>query len=178
MTIQLSAKDYQVSDKLSSRLERKVLKLGRYFSPNVEARVRLSSDKGNRRLCEITIPFEGGVLRAEEAADDMYQSIDGALAKIERQIHRHKTKLVKRLRENAFEPDYSEYLEDLPQEEDDEQIERVKAYPIKPMSTDDAVLQMDLLGHSFFVFVNGDTKKTCVVYKRKNGGIGLLEPEV
>ncbi|MDR2506093.1 MAG: ribosome-associated translation inhibitor RaiA [Oscillospiraceae bacterium] len=177
MTFQLSAKDYPVSDKLHARLEKKVQKLGRYFSSNIETRVRLSSDKGDRRLCEITIPFEGGVLRAEESSDDMYQSIDGALAKIERQIHRHRTKLEKRLRENAFAPESAEYLEDAPQEEEDEHIERVKAYPIKPMSVEDAVLQMDMLGHAFFVFVNGDTRKTCVVYKRKMGGIGLLEPE-
>lgn len=177
MQIIFSAKNYAVSPKLFERLEKKVEKLGRYFAPNVEARVRLSSDRGNRRLCEITIPFDGNVLRAEEAAEDMYQAIDGALVKIERQIHRHRTKLEKRLRDTAFQQDDAEYLEELPQEETESDIARVKSYPIKPMSIEDAVDQMDMLGHAFFVFVNSDTQRTCVVYIRKDGTRGLLEPE-
>ncbi|MDR1569236.1 MAG: ribosome-associated translation inhibitor RaiA [Oscillospiraceae bacterium] len=177
MQIIFSAKNYPVSQRLYSRLERKIEKLGRYFPPSVEARVRLSSDKGNRRLCEITIPFEGVVLRAEEATEDMYQSVDGALVKIERQIHRHRTKLEKRLRVDAFQPDEAEYLDELPQEETEHEIARVKRYPIKPMSVEDAADQMEMLGHTFFVFVDSDTQKTCVLYQRKDGSRGILEPE-
>ena len=177
MKIQFSAKDYPVSPKLYARLEKKIEKLGRYFSPNIEARVRLSSDRGNRRLCEITIPFDGVVLRAEVAGEDMFQCVDAALVKIERQIHSHRTRLEKRLREHAFQEVEAEYLEYVPADESEQVIARVKTYPIKPMSVEDAAMQMELLGHSFFVFVNSDTRKTCVVYQRKFGGIGLLEPE-
>lgn len=177
MQIVFSAKNYVVSPKLFNRLERKISKLGRYFPPSVEAKVRISSDSGKRRLCEITIPFDGSVLRAEEASEDMSQAVDGALVKIERQIHRHRTKLEKRLRETAFQSDEPEYLEELPPEEEEHEVARVKQYTIKPMDIEDAADQMEMLGHTFFVFVNSDTDKTCVLYQRKDGSHGLLEPE-
>lgn len=177
MKIIFSAKNYPVSPRLYARLEKKIDKLGRYFPPTVETKVRLSGDKGDRRLCEITIPFDSIVLRAEESTSDMYQSVDRALAKIERQILKHRTKLAKRLRDNAFERDEAEYLEEIPQEDTERELARTKTYPIKPMSPIDAADQMEMLGHAFFVFVNSDTGKTCVVYQRKNGGVGLLEPE-
>lgn len=178
MQIIFSAKNFPVSQKLYARIERKIDKLSRYFNPSVEAQVRLSSESGNRRICEITIPFEGGVLRAEECSDDMYQSVDRVLVKIERQIHRHRTKLEKRLRDDAFQPEYPEYFEQLPPDEEAHKLVRTKSYPAKPMNVEDAIVQMEMLGHSFFVFVNGETQATCVVYQRKDGDYGLLEPEV
>ena len=177
MKIILSAKNFPVSPKLTARIERKINKLSRYFSPSTEVQVRLSAEKGDRRLCEITIPFEGGVLRAEECTDDMYQSVDHVLVKIERQIHRHRTKLEKRLREGAFQPEVPEYFEQLPVEDEERALVRTKHYPIKPMDVEDAIDQMQMLGHAFFVFVNSETQATCVLYQRKDGNYGLLEPE-
>ena len=175
MKIILSAKNFPISPKLNARIERKINKLSRYFSPSTEVQVRLSAEKNERRLCEITIPFEGGVLRAEECTDDMYQSVDHVLIKIERQIHRHRTKLEKRLREGAFQPEVPEYFESL--DEDEHVLIRTKHYTIKPMSIEDATDQMQMLGHAFFVFINSDTQATCVLYQRKDGNYGMLEPE-
>ena len=118
------------------------------------------------------------VLRAEASNEDnLYVSIDQALARLEKQIHKHRTKLGKRIREGAFQTEEYEYAEDSGNEEDKRRIVRNKTYPVRPMSVDDAVLQMDLLGHSFFVFVNIDTNRTTVLYLRKDGDLGLLEPE-
>lgn len=177
MQIIFSAKNFPVSQKLYARIERKIDKLSRYFNPSVEVQVRLSAETGNRRICEITIPFDGGVLRAEECSDDMYQSVDRVLVKIERQIHRHRTKLEKRLRDDAFQPELPEYFEQLPVEEEEHKLVRTKNYPAKPMNVEDAIVQMEMLGHSFFVFVNSETQATCVLYQRKDGDYGLLEPE-
>ncbi|GHU70912.1 ribosome-associated protein [Clostridia bacterium] len=178
MRMILSAKNFATSQRLTARIERKIDKLSRYFPPSVECQVRLSADKGDRRLCEITIPFDGGVLRAEESTGDMYQSVDNVLAKIERQIHRHRTRLEKRLRVDAFQPEEAEFLEEYPSEEPETRyVARAKHYTIKPMAVEDAIEQMEMLGHEFFVFVNSDGNSTCVLYKRKDSSIGMLEPE-
>ena len=167
MNIRMSSKDFSVFPALWARIEKKINKLGRYFDPDTEVQVRLSAE-GKRRIAEITIPFKGGILRAEECTNDMYQSIDNALIKIERQIRRHRTRLQKRLREDAFEvaePD-----------EENPSIVRTKTYPVKPMSVEDAIDQMEMLGHTFFVFVNSESDEVCVLYQRKDGNLGLLEP--
>ena len=97
---------------------------------------------------------------------------------MEKQIHRHRTKLSKRLREDAFEPAVPEYLDEEPVEETESKIVRRKTFPVRPMSEEDAAIQMELLGHSFFAFMNIDTNSICVLYARKDGTLGLLEPEV
>lgn len=176
MNIRMSSKDFAVSPALWARIERKIDKLSRYFNPNVEAQVRLTAE-GKRRIAEITVPFKGGILRAEESTGDMYQSIDSALIKIERQIRRHRTRLEKRLREDAFANEAPEFYEEFEPEEPMPQIVRTKRYPTKPMSIEDAVDQMAMLGHTFFVFINSDTGATCVLYQRTDGNLGLLEPE-
>ncbi len=178
MNIRMSSKDFAVSPALWARIERKINKLSRYFDPNVEVHVRLTTE-GKRRIAEITIPFKGGILRAEESSADMYQSIDAALVKIERQIRRHRTRLEKRLREGAFEQETPEFYEEYEQEDTPTaKIVRTKTYPVKPMSVDDAIDQMEMLGHSFFIFLNSETEKACVIYRRTDGDLGLLEPEV
>ncbi|MBQ3015040.1 MAG: HPF/RaiA family ribosome-associated protein, partial [Clostridia bacterium] len=103
-------------------------------------------------------------------------ALDDAITNIERQIRKNKTKLAKRLRENVFVPAVEEYFDDAPEAEDEEII-RTKTFPLKPMSPDEAILQMNLLGHQFFVFIDDQTEDTCVVYKRNDGGYGLLVPE-
>jgi len=177
MNIRMSSKDFAVSPALWARIERKINKLSRYFDPNVEVQVRLTAE-GKRRIAEITIPFKGGILRAEESTGDMYQSIDSALIKVERQIRRHRTKLEKRLREDAFVDEAPEFYEEFEPEDPMPKIVRSKRYPIRPMSVEDAMDQMSMLGHTFFIFMNSDTERACVIYQRTDGNLGLLEPEV
>ncbi len=116
------------------------------------------------------------ILRAEEVSSDMYMSIDRAVDKLNRQIRRHRTKLEKRLRAGAFEP-----VADEPAEPEEEvanyNLVRVKKFAIKPMHVDDAIAQMELLGHTFFLFMNEETDSMCVLYLRSDGGYGLLQPE-
>ncbi|MDD3212766.1 MAG: ribosome-associated translation inhibitor RaiA [Eubacteriales bacterium] len=175
----ITGKNMTVSNGVSERVLKKINKMERYLNPDTEILVRLTREKNNRRTCEITVPFEGVVLRAESSSDDnLYVSIDQALAKVEKQIHKHRTKLGKRIREGAFKPTEFEYTEDFCDVvEDNRKIVRNKTFPVRPMSVDDAILQMELLGHSFFVFVNIDTDRTNVLYLRKDGDLGLLEPE-
>ena len=179
MKTSIVGKNMNVSPAVNDRVLRKTNKMGRYLDQDTEMVVRLTREKNNRRTCEITVPFDGVVLRAEATNEDnLYFSIDQALAKMERQIHKHRTKLSKRLREDAFQSTELEFTEEinLPGEES-RKIVRNKTYPVRPMSIDDAIFQMELLGHSFFVFVNADTDETNVLYLRKDGNLGLLEPE-
>lgn len=179
MKTTIVGKNMTVSPGVSERVLRKTNKMGRYLDQNTEMLIRLTREKNNRRTCEITVPFDGVILRAEASNDDnLYFSIDQALAKMERQIHKHRSKLSKRLKADAFQSTELEFTEEPePNEEDGRKVVRTKTFPVRPMSLDDAILQMELLGHSFFVFVNIDTDRTNVLYLRKDGNLGLLEPE-
>ncbi len=183
MKITITAKNMVVTPAITERVTKKISKMERYLNPNTEFIVRLTREKNNRRTCELTVPFEGVLLRAEASNDDnLYISIDQALARLERQIHKHRTKLEKRLRDDAFKPQDLEYSSDDAKalehwEESAPQIVRHKTFPVRPMSLEDAILQMELLGHDFFVFVNTETDRTNVLYLRKDGNLGLLEPE-
>lgn len=170
-------KGMEVTDSLKARVEKKLTKLERYFQDDVEAQVRLSQERGNRNIVEITISVGSVILRAEEVSNDMYMSIDRAVDKLNRQIRRHRTKLEKRLRAGAFEP----VAEEQPEAEEEEvasyNLVRVKKFPVKPMHVDDAIAQMELLGHTFFLFLNEETDSMCVLYLRSDGSYGLLQPE-
>ncbi|HIS04039.1 MAG TPA: ribosome-associated translation inhibitor RaiA [Candidatus Pullichristensenella avicola] len=170
-------KGMEVTDSLKARVEKKLAKLERYFQDDVEAQVRLSQERGNRNIVEITISVGSVILRAEEVSNDMYMSIDRAVDKLNRQIRRHRTKLEKRLRAGAFEP----VAEEQPEAEEEEvasyNLVRVKKFPVKPMHVDDAIAQMELLGHTFFLFLNEETDSMCVLYLRSDGSYGLLQPE-
>ena len=170
-------KGMEVTDSLKARVEKKLAKLERYFQDDVEAQVRLSQERGNRNIVEITISVGSVILRAEEVYTDMYLSIDRAVDKLNRQIRRHRTKLEKRLRAGAFEP----VAEEQPEAEEEEvasyNLVRVKKFPVKPMHVDDAIAQMELLGHTFFLFLNEETDSMCVLYLRSDGSYGLLQPE-
>lgn len=177
MRITVTGKNIEVTDALRDNVMRKISKLDKYFNPVVEAQVTLSVQK-NHHIIEVTIPFDGVILRGEVSTDDMYTSIDSVLDKIEKQIRKHKTRLERKLRENPFK-----FMNNFPGESDTEEeqynpsIVKTKKFAIKPMPVDEAVLQMDLLGHNFFVFLNGETEEVNVVYKRKDGRYGLIEPE-
>ena len=174
MNFILSGKNFEITEALKKMIHKKYSKLSKYFKKDTEAHLTMSVEK-NRHILEVTIPLNGVMLRAEVSNDDMYTSIDKSIDKIERQIRKHKTRLSKKLHENAFIPDES-YDYDIAEETDFGEI-RFKKFPIKPMSLDEAILQMNLLGHEFFMFSNSETQQFNVVYKRKNGNYGVIEPE-
>lgn len=165
------------SEDLRAYAIRKIGKLDRFFKTEAEASVTFSIERG-RFLAEITIRNNGMFYRASELTNDMYASVDSGVAAIERQIRRNKTRLEKKLREGALErevvPAYA------PADEADEEfkIVRSKRFSIKPMSPEEAILQMNLLDHEFFVFKNMDDDDSfSVVYKRKQGGYGLISDD-
>lgn len=166
-------RDLEVSDALKERAEKKLAKLARYFQDDVEALIRLSQQRGGRNTAEITISVGSLLLRAEESTGDMYASIDGAVDKLNRQIRRHRTKLEKRLRV-TLEP---EAAEEAPAEDENYRVVRTKTFSVKPMNLEDAIAQMDLLGHNFYLFQNEETGTMCVLYRRNDGDYGLLKPE-
>lgn len=170
MRINITGKNIEVSEYLKELTEKKVKKISRYFKPETEVNVTLSVER-SRHICEVTIPFDGGIIRGEEVTGDMYASIDNVLDKLEKQISRYRTKLSRSLRAGVELPALDE--ED---EEPARKIVRTKRFAFKPMSIEEAVLQMDLLGHSFYVFTNAVTDKVNVLYLRKDGNLGLIEP--
>ncbi|MGI5851015.1 MAG: ribosome-associated translation inhibitor RaiA [Clostridiales bacterium] len=177
MRINLSGKNLEITDSLRNQVNKKVSKLRRYFDENVEAQVTLSVE-GYRHIIEVTIPFNGVVIRAEESTDDMYASIDMVLDKLERQIRKHRTRLGRRIKTGAFKNDLPLFRPDVPFEEENEpRIVRTKRFAVKPMNLEEATLQMELLGHNFFVFRNASSDEVNVLYKRKDGNYGLIEPE-
>ncbi len=177
MKTTITAKNMVVSPGISNRIFKKTATMERYLKPDTEMFVRMRKER-NLRIVEITVPFDGVTIRAEASSDDnLFMSIDKALAKLERQILSHRTKLEKRLREDAYKDETPEFIEDAPQVSEERKIVRTKTFTVRPMHVDDAILQMELLGHSFFVFVNQETERTNVLYLRKDGNLGLLEPE-
>lgn len=180
MKMTINARNMAISPAVTKRIERKTAKMERYLLPETEVQIKMQKGKKDQRIVEITVPMGNNViLRSEAVADDnnLFLAIDQALAKIERQIHRHRTKLGKRLREDAFVPEVPEYIDEEPAEENAPKIVRRKTFPVRPMSVEDAAIQMELLGHGFFAFVNIETERTNILYLRKDGDLGLLEPE-
>ena len=179
MKLSIYAKNMTVSPNVTRRIERKTEKMSRYLLPDTEMQIRMRKEKNDLRVVEITVPMGNNVILRAEASepDNLFMAIDQALAKIERQIHRHRTKLGKRIREDAFVPQEAEYIEDETIDEAAPQVVRRKTFPVRPMSVEDAGIQMEMLGHDFFAFVNIETERTNVLYRRKDGNLGLLEPE-
>lgn len=168
-------KNIDVTAGLKEAVENKLGKLERYFTADTEVHVTLSVQK-NRQKIEVTIPVKGGIIRSEEESDDMYVSIDLVEEIIERQLRKYKTKLVAKQQEGgSFNQDF---IDEEDEDFDDEiKVVKTKKFGIKPMYAEDACLQMELLGHNFYVFSNAETDEVNVVYKRKNGTYGLIEPE-
>ncbi|MBQ8655031.1 MAG: ribosome-associated translation inhibitor RaiA [Clostridia bacterium] len=180
MKLSIYAKNMVVTPHVTRRIEKKTDKMSRYLLPETEMQIRMRREKNNLRVVEITVPMGNNVILRAEAAepDNLFMAIDQALAKIERQIHRHRTKLGKRIKEDAFAAPEPEYIEEDVVDEAAPKIVRRKTFPVRPMSVDDAIIQMEMLGHDFFAFVNIETERTNVLYRRKDGDLGLLEPEV
>jgi putative sigma-54 modulation protein len=174
MIIHITGKNLEISDSLKEMVIKKVKKLDRYFEPETEAAIVMSTQRA-RQIVEVTIPFDGVILRGEEATDDMYTSIEHVVQKIEKQIHHHRTRLERRLRGGAFHSDDSDFdFQD--GTINNVKVVRTKKFAVKPLDVDEAALQMQLLEHDFFVFMNADTHEVNVLYRRKDGQFGLIEP--
>ena len=171
-----NGKGMEVSESLKARVEKKLGKLERYFRDEPEATVRFKQQKGARNIVEITVSVGGIILRAEESSNDMYLSIDRAVDKLESQIRRYRTKLEKRMRPEQIEEVAAEEAPVF--EEADYSVVRVKKFAVKPMGVEDAIVQMEMLGHDFFMFCNEENEKICVLYRRNDGTYGVLEPEM
>lgn len=177
MKVTVIAKNIELTPAIKDMVEKKISKLDKYFDPNVEAKATLSVQK-NRQIIEVTIPFNGVILRGEEGTEDLYKSIDLVEEKLERQIRKQKTKLSRRNSTGSLRyPDFNSIDTNEEEDEEDSKVVKTKSFDVKPMSSEEAILQMELLGHNFFVYQDWKTSKVNVVCKRKDGNYGLIEPE-
>ena len=176
MKFTFTEKKMEPSDNLRAYTEKKASKIDRFFQTESEAHATYSVERGRFRV-ELTIKNNGTFFRASEVTGDMYASVDSAVATIERQIRKNKTRLAKRLRKDAFVRSVQEETSFTPeQDEDDLSIVRVKQFYFRPMTREEAVLQMNLLGHNFFAFRDEDNGGCfAVVYRRESGGYGLID---
>ncbi len=170
----ISGKNIDVTEGLKTAVYEKIGKLERYFTPETEIHVTLSVEKDRQKI-EVTIPMKGNIVRAEQVSSDMYVSIDLVEEIIERQLRKYKNKLVDQ-KQSATNFNKT-FVEEEQIEENEIQITRTKKFAIKPMDPEEACVQMELLGHTFFVFRNAQTDEVNVVYKRKTNTYGLIEPE-
>lgn len=172
MKVQVRGRNIDVTNALKEYVAKRLSKLDRFMDELGEAQVTLKVEKDSHRV-EVTIPVNGMILRGEETTGDMYASIDLVSEKLEKQIEKYKGKLMRRRQPAAGDPKgvFAYQADDGPR------VVKTKRFAVKPMAVDEAVLQMNLLGHSFFVFSNAETELVNVVYKRKDGNYGLIEPE-
>lgn len=174
MKIIIVGRNIEVTPGLRAAVEDKLGKLDKYFKPDTEVHVTLSVEKERQKI-EVTIPVKGSIIRSEQVSSDMYVSIDLVEEVIERQLKKYKNKIIDK---NQSSSSFAEAFVEA-EEEDAEEIKivRTKTFDIKPMYPEDACIQMELLGHSFYVFVNAETEQVNVVYKRKGNTYGIMEPE-
>ncbi|WP_281532315.1 ribosome hibernation-promoting factor, HPF/YfiA family [Anaerocolumna aminovalerica] len=170
----ISGKNIDVTEGLKSAVYEKIGKLERYFTPDTEIHVTMSVEKERQRI-EVTIPMKGTIIRAEQVSNDMYVSIDLVEEIIERQLRKYKNKLIEQ-KQAAINFNQA-FIEDDYAEDDSIKIVKTKKFAIKPMDPEEACIQMELLGHNFFVYRNAETDEVNVVYKRKGNTYGLIEPE-
>lgn len=176
MELNIVGKNIDVTNALKEYADKRLSKLDRYFNKSVEAQVTMSVVKGTH-IVEVTVFLNGGIiLRAEDGTEDMYASIDSVLDKLERQVKKYKTRINRKLRQGGHKALAEDVLEEV-EEDEYPKIVRTKRFAMKPMDPEEAVMQMDLLGHGFYVFMNAETEEVNVVYKRKDGNYGQIEPE-
>lgn len=175
MRITISGKNLDITEGLRSAVENKLSRLEKYFTPDTIVNVTLSVTKKRYQKMEVTIPVKGHIIRAEQESNDMYVTIDLVEEVIEAQLKKYRQKLISQQQEGSgFK---QEFLDADSSEEEEVQIIRSKKFGMKPMFPEDACVQMELLGHTFFVFRNAETNEVNVVYKRKDGNYGLIEAE-
>ena len=176
MRITITGRNIELTSGIKEAVEDKLSKLEKYFKPETDVNVTLSVEKERQKI-EVTIPTKGHTIRAEEVSNDMYVSIDLVEETLERQLIKYRTKIISK-KMNVAASFKAEYLEEKVEEDEDHiKIVRSKRYDLKPMYPEDACIQMELLGHDFFVFVNAETDEVNVVYKRKANTYGIIEPE-
>ena len=174
MRCTMSGENLEVTDGLRKAVTEKLGKLEKYFTPDTEIIVTMGVEKERQKI-EVTIPVKGNIIRSEQVSNDMYVSIDLVEEVIERQLKKYKKKIIDRKQEGG---NFNQEFIDKDFDTDDSiEIIRRKTFGIKPMYPEDACVQMELLGHSFFVFRNAETDEVNVVYKRKGNTYGLIEPE-
>lgn len=172
MKMQIAAKKLTINQTFTEYAEKKISsKLDRFFGEGADAKIVLSALRDNV-IVELTVKYDNFIFRAEQSAADKNDALDACIDKIIRQIRKNKTKIEKRLRDTAFTEAYSDEVEEQTQFE----VIKHKQFELRPMSVDEAILQMNMLGHTFFMFKNGDTGDTNVVYKRDDGNYAVLEP--
>jgi len=178
MKITFKGKHIEVTDAMRNYIEKKLSKIERHFDHILEVIVTLSVEK-SRQIVEMTLQTNRALIRAEEETDDMYTSIDKVADKLERQIKKYKEKYFQKPHPGTEKIGLANKEIDVEDSEPDKiaKIVKTKRFAIKPMSVEEAAMQMDLLGHNFFVFANDNTNKVNVLYKRKDGDFGLIEPE-
>lgn len=173
MKVHVRGRNIEVTDALKEYIGKRVGKLDKYIENLGDAQVTMTVEKDSHRI-EVTIPVNGMILRGEESTGDMYTSTDLVVEKLERQIGKYKGKLQKRGVRIVSEP---KFATPVVSDEEAPRLVRTKRFAIKPMPVEEAVLQMNLLGHNFFVFSNAETEQVNVVYKRKDGNYGLIEQD-
>ena len=174
MNFIISGRNIDITPGLRQAVEQKLGKLEKYFTPETDIIVTLSVEKERQKI-EVTIPVKGNIIRSEQTSDDMYVSVDLVEEIIERQIKKYKTKIVDK-KQSALA--FSEaFLQEEAEQEETVNIVKTKRFAMKPMDAEEACVQMELLGHNFFMFLNADTNEVNVVYKRKGNSYGLIEPE-
>lgn len=153
------------------RAEEKLRKVERFFGPDATAKITATVEK-NVKICEITLTKKNMIFRAQERSDDLEESLDKCVDSLIRQIRKNKTRIERKLRDVSFDDVLADVVD-----EDEIEIVRTKTVVLKPESVEEAILQMNLLGHMFYMFRNAETDEICVVYKRNDGGYGLIEPD-
>jgi putative sigma-54 modulation protein len=175
MRFEIRGKNIEVTDALKEYTTKRLSKLEKYFDDSRDAQVAMSVE-GDRHKVEVTIPLNGIILRGEEASEDMYSSIDLVEEKLEKQLDKYKTKLNKSHRASGLKKALLDNPAGINTPADKFKIVRTKRFALKPMDEEEAIMQMNLLGHNFFVFFNANTDEVNVVYKRKDCNYGLIEP--
>ena len=174
MRITITGRNIDLTDGLKAAVEDKLSKLEKYFTTDTEAHVTLSVEKERQKI-EVTIPMKGNIIRSEQVSNDMYVSIDLVEEIIKRQLKKYRKKLVTQQQSESFFK--KDFIEKEAENDEEIKISRNKKFDVKPMYPEDACVQMELLGHNFFVFRNAETDEVNVVYKRKGNTYGLIEPE-
>ena len=172
MAITVRGKNIEVTPALRDYVVKRIGKVTKYFDVLGEITAVLTVVKG-RHIVEVTVPVNGILLRGEESTTDMYTSIDLVIEKIEKQIEKYRTRLTRRIREGSFRTD----LIPTSVAEEEIRVVKTKRFPVKPMDVEEAILQMNLINHDFYVFISAETEDVNVVYRRKDGHYGLIEPE-
>ncbi len=173
MNITIIGRKCTPRENFKERAEEKLSKVDKFFGPDATAKITATVEK-NDKICEITLTKKSMIFRAQERSDDLEDALDKCVDSLIRQIRKNKTRIERKLRDVSFDDILADNFDD----EDDFDIVRTKTVVLKPESVEEAILQMNLLGHMFYMFRNAETDDICVVYKRNDGGYGVIEPDI